>query len=738
MRILDRYILSRFLLNFASSFAILLFIFIFQAIWLFVDEWAGKDLDLSVMAKFLWNLIPTLLDKVILFTVLLSSILTFGNFAENYEFAAMKASGISLMRSMRAPTIFSILLGFGTFLLANYVTPRAEQQIFNMRTNLKDIKPASVIIEGVFSDIEGSNMNMMVSEKYGENDSKLKDIIIHQKSGVGQNTTVIRAQTGELLGGDDSGLVQLILNDGYYYEEVQPKKATERRKHPFAKAYFKTYIKNIDLSSLTQRNIDDDRGIVTDKMKSVQRLYKDIDSLKIANVEQIQAFSRNSNLRLGAFPLKNAQGKDSIISTARKQNESRSQVLQGNTQNIPDRARSTNTGGAMADTTAAPRIEEPISSRIQLDSSLVADRTQTAVPELASEADMDWLINSLPYWRQEQVYRNTENNIVSLVNTVRAKAKNLKVQRERYSRHLLSLHKKFALAFSCIILFFIGAPLGAIIKKGGIGFPMVIAFLLFIVYYFLGVAAENFAKKGNMEPVLGAWLSTLVMLPLSIVLTRRANRDKQFAGINTGFSGLFQKLKLRKAPEQAAEVETGFPGPETLLSIELTAEDHQQLDGLSDPELKEYALDVYRDTQKWDTALPALKILQDRSADIKDLRKQYLRARSEYKRYELLNKRFKSQNRVLLVTYVIALGAYIVNLLSGEGTQSAIYLFVGMFSLVLYLIYFLRLRNTLNEVRFAKVDAIRPIPVYWLILAFLAYPVMYLPIVKKLKTYTKT
>lgn len=731
MRILDRYILSRFLLNFVSSFAILLFIFIFQAIWLFVDEWAGKDLDLSVMAKFLWNLIPTLLDKVILFTVLLSSILTFGNLAENYEFAAMKASGVSLMRSMRAPTLFSILLGFATFLLANYVTPRAEQQIFNMRTNLKDIKPASVIIEGVFSDIEGSNMNMMVSEKYGENDSKLKDIIIHQKSGVGKNTTVIRAQTGELLGGDDSGLVQLILNDGYYYEEVQPKSAKERRKHPFAKAYFKTYIKNIDLSSLTQRNIDDDRGIVTDKMKSVQRLYKDIDSLKNTNVDQIQAFSRNSNLRLGAFPLRNKQGKDSVISTDRKQGSYESRVFQGNSQNIPVRA---NTAGTTGDSVARPLLREATTSRVRLDSGHVA-ASPGPEPEVTPVADLDLIINGLPYWRQEQVYRNTENNIVSLVNTVRAKTKNLKVQRERYSRHLLSLHKKFALAFSCIILFFIGAPLGAIIKKGGIGFPMVIAFLLFIVYYFLGVAAENFAKKGNMEPVLGAWLSTLVMLPLSIVLTRRANRDKQFAGINTGFSGVFQRLKLRKTPQQEAEVETGFPGPETMLSIEVTAEEHQQLGGLTDPELKAYALEVYRDRRSWDAALPALRILQDRSADIDDLRKQYLRTRSEYKRYKVLNKRFNSQNRVLLITYVLALGAYVINLITEEGTQSAIYLFVGMFSLVLYLVFFLRLRNTLNEVRFAKADATRPVPVYWMILAFLAYPVMYLPILKKLKNY---
>ena len=92
--------------------------------------------------------------------------------------------------------------------------------------------------------------------------------------------------------------------------------------------------------------------------------------------------------------------------------------------------------------------------------------------------------------------------------------------------HILSLHKKFALAFSCIILFFVGAPLGAIIRKGGLGLPMVIAIVLFLAYYFFGVFSSNYAKEGSIHPILGAWLPTMIMLPLSIWLTRRATADR--------------------------------------------------------------------------------------------------------------------------------------------------------------------------------------------------------------------
>jgi len=122
---------------------------------------------------------------------------------------------------------------------------------------------------------------------------------------------------------------------------------------------------------------------------------------------------------------------------------------------------------------------------------------------------------------------NTAKNSTSNVLTsIQGKKKEMNKRYEFHRRHILSLHKKFALAFSCIILFFVGAPLGAIIRKGGLGLPMVIAIVLFLVYYFLGVFAENYSKKGNIHPMLGAWLSTLVMLPLGIILTKRATADK--------------------------------------------------------------------------------------------------------------------------------------------------------------------------------------------------------------------
>ncbi len=472
MRILDQYILSRFLYNFISSFVILMFIFIFQTIWLFIDDIAGKGLDIVIIGKFLFYLMPNLTEKVLPLTVLLASILTFGSLAENYEFAAMKASGISLQRSMLSVIVLVVLLGGVTFYFANTVIPASEQKIYNLRRNIAKVKPAAVIEEGVFSDFEG--MNIKVDEKYGKNDKYLRNVIIHKKSNLQKNNTVIKAATGELISSEASDIIQLVLSDGHYYEELVPKAADERKRHPFAKSNFETYTINIEIPENDQ-DLEEERNVRTDKMKNISRLKKDIDSIKDNNLTVLGAFSKNITTRMGAFVLMTE--KDSTLTTEIKYKISNDSIL------------------------AKVKAKDTV-------------RTSSDVLDLYQN------------WQKSQIMSAASNSISNIVNSVSGKKQDIQNKYKIYNMHILSLHKKYALALSCIILFFVGAPLGAIIRKGGLGLPMVIAISLFLTYYFIGVFAGNYSKEGNINPILGAWLSSLIMLPLSIILTRRATADR--------------------------------------------------------------------------------------------------------------------------------------------------------------------------------------------------------------------
>lgn len=207
--LIDRYILKSYLTVLVSFFFILMFIFIIQTVWVFIDEFAGKGLDISVLLRFLLYYSPKLVPLVLPLTILLASIMTFGNFAERYEFAAMKSAGISLTRAMRPLFVVNSIACLATFYVANTVIPLAEFKTYNLRKNLSKMRPALAITEGVFNDIGASNIK--VKRKYGANDRLLEDVIIHEKSPNQINNVVIKAARGELKSEEVQEGLQLVL-----------------------------------------------------------------------------------------------------------------------------------------------------------------------------------------------------------------------------------------------------------------------------------------------------------------------------------------------------------------------------------------------------------------------------------------------------------------------------------------------------------------------------------------------
>ena len=478
-----------------------MFIFIFQTIWLFIDDLAGKGLDIIIIGKFLFYLMPNLTEKVLPLTVLLSSILTFGTLAENYEFAAMKASGISLQRAMLSLIVFIVFLGGVTFYFANSVIPASEQKIYNLRRNIAKVKPAVAIVEGVFSDFEGADMNIKVDNKYGENDRFLENVTIHKKTKTKVNSTVIKANTGELKSSESSDILQLVLYDGNYYEDLKKSTNKAKNKYPFANAEFESYTMNIDLSEFNNVDMEEERDISTEKMKNVFRLTKDIDSLKKDNVRIVEAFSKNIQGRMGAFaPLPE---EDSTY------------------------------------------VDKKMALNAKLSKREIATRDSTANASINTVGD---ILDLYQDWQQVQIMGSAKSSAANVLTSIQGKSNELEKRYEIYNRHILALHKKYALALSCVILFFVGAPLGAIIRKGGIGLPMVIAILLFLTYYFIGVFAENYAKKNEIHPIFGAWLSTMIMLPLSIILTKKATADRGLMNLDGVFE-FFNKIFKKKEKE---------------------------------------------------------------------------------------------------------------------------------------------------------------------------------------------
>ncbi|MBU3822959.1 LptF/LptG family permease [Flavobacteriaceae bacterium XHP0103] len=463
MKILDRYILTTYLKTFISVFSILVLIFVLQTIWLYIGELAGKDLDMVVIVKFIFYVTPKLMPLILPLTILLSSIMVFGSFAENYEFAAMKSTGISLQRAMSGLSIFIVALGFVTFIFANNIIPWAEYNFYNLRVNIKKSKPSMAIAKGQFNEI--GTYNIKVEDKKGEGGKVFDDVTIHIKDAAQRtNAETIKSKSGELISEEESPTLSLILKDGNYYNDIQTRNLKEKQKQPFAKGTFERYTINIDLSQMDV-DFDDKSTSNTYNMLSIGKLDYTLDSLAKTHMEDQKIFYKaiyqRSNIN------KSVTAKELIKKDEPLENEKiTDSIFTGNVLDL-----------------------YPLNEKIGI------------VRAALSNAD------------------GIRQYLITKVNTDKPKA-------IIYARHIISLHEKLALGFACVILFFVGAPLGALIRKGGIGLPLVIAIFIFLTYHFIGIFATNSAKSGGLNPVLAPWFSTLIMFPLSVYLTKRATQDK--------------------------------------------------------------------------------------------------------------------------------------------------------------------------------------------------------------------
>lgn len=453
MKILDRYILTTYLRTFLSVFIILMLIFVLQTIWLYISELAGKELDFLIVGKFLLYFSPKLIPLVLPLTILLASIMVFGNFAENYEFSAMKSTGISLQRAMRGLSIFIFILAIGTFFFSNNVIPWAEYESYNLRKNIAKLKPAMAIAEGQFNEI--GEYNIKVEKKSGEKGEFLESVVIHKKApNRAGNYTVIVSKTGELISNENSNMLQLVLYNGHFYEEIFSKDPKQSVKKPHVRSAFDKYIINVDLEGLNDVDLDD---------KNYSDKYN---MLGVADLSTVI---------------------DSLYKDQHKNYQDISQTLYNRT--------------AIKD----------LNSNIELKKDTINNRN---VLEFFSVKEKIQILNL------------TSNTVNSTTQIIKTKAASISKKNKLVNKHIIALHEKFALGFACVILFFVGAPLGALIRKGGIGLPMIIAILLFLTYHFIGIFAKNSAQEGSINSIFGTWLSTLIMFPLGMFLTSRATNDR--------------------------------------------------------------------------------------------------------------------------------------------------------------------------------------------------------------------
>lgn len=481
---LYRYMLRSYVPLLLMTFFICLFIVLMQFLWRYIDDLVGKGLSIDVIGELFFYAALTMVPMALPLAILLASLMIFGNLGEKFELTAMKASGISLLKVMSPLIILISFIAVGAFFFQNNVLPVAQTKMWTLLYSMRQKSPELEIPEGVFyTQIPGYNFYV---ESKDRDSGTLFNMMIYDVSRGFDNARVILADSGHLKSADDKAHLFLQLYNGEQFENLRDNGAYSQSSQPYRSENFD--LKEILLAFDANFTRMDEAGMRNQYVgKNMTQLQATIDSvgLRVDSIGAVYAKEIKERPYINVTP----------VSTVRSLN-----------------------GKAAAQEVRIPYPAASVKS-YNIDSVFYADLHRT-------RNYLTGAIRRVQTIKQEYEFR-------SFV---------MEEDRATIRRHGIEMHRKFTLSFACLVFFFIGAPLGAIIRKGGIGTPLVISVLLFIFYYIIDNTGFKFARDGKTAVWEGVWLSSFVLLPLGVFLTYKAMRDSAVLN-GDAYKNFFRRLR---------------------------------------------------------------------------------------------------------------------------------------------------------------------------------------------------
>ena len=517
---LDLYTLRNFLVLFCGTFVICLFLVMMQFLWKYVDDLVGKGLSMDVLAKFFFYAGETLVSLALPLAILLASLISFGNMGERLELLAIKAAGISLWRMMRPLIFLMIILTAISFHFQDVIAPKAQNRLMSLLYSIRQKSPELDIPEGVFYDgVQG--MNLFVKHKDMDTGMLYGVVIYNMRDGV-NNAHIILADSGRMETSADKQCLLLHLWSGEQFENLRTN-ALATNNVPYRR---ETFVRKLFLIDFDQNFEMQDADFSTSaRTKDIDQLQAGVDSLAYVIDSTALMFyqdMQNSVLRLPA--------------QARKQ-QSEGKETQEEAEN----------GKKSKRKSASSRSKKQAAVTIIL-------------PDSAS-VDLDSTYARLPLDKQLAVKQKAAQKLNTAVSDLEFRVRVMKEYHKDLRSHEIQIWQKVTLSLACLVFFFIGAPLGAIIRKGGLGLPVVVAVLIFIFYYIVNSFGENLAQAGTIPVWFGLWFSTAVLTPIGAFLTIKSNNDSVVFSMDS-YRLFFHRLLGLKAKRHITRKEVIINDPD--------------------------------------------------------------------------------------------------------------------------------------------------------------------------------
>jgi len=627
-----------------------------QFVWKYVEDLVGKGLETFVLMELFTYAALTLVPMALPLAILLASLMAFGNLGERYELLAIKAAGISLLRAMRPLIILITFISLGAFFFQDDVIPKVQVKFRTLMLSIRQKSPELDIPENTF--YSGiENYNLYVKSKNKET-GMLYDVMIYDVSEGFDNMAVIVCDSGKL-------------------------KMAENKEHLILNLYHGQQFRNFQQSGAVRKQQRGNKFVPYSRENFKER-------------EVIIPFDANFT-RMDESSMEGSQISKNV-SELRASIDSLSYVI--DSLNLKDR-------DLMLKYTylSYRKNEEPDSLK------------KANVPQAY---DYDSVMGSLSLQQTASIYNDAMMRAENNKNDFMFRSMGKLDTQRKLRQHDVELQRKFTLSFACLIFFFIGAPLGAIIRKGGLGMPVVVSVVLFIIYYIIDNVGYKLARDGVWLVWQGVWLSSFILFPLGVFLTYKALNDSALFNPEA-YGKYFRKLFFISKPRRM-----------TMRHQESILARIPQLSDLSlDPNIEKGLVvmdsdnlrDIVDNDKGYDydkkMQLAALSILNSRGADISGIIDQQDRS------YADTNLKLFSVSAILtIIGYILLATVFLLKI-------NLLVTILGVIYFVLYLrsmIYYFNFYGKVNK-------KTRIYNVILTILSLFLFPVTFVPMKNRMKKY---
>ena len=503
LKIVDKYILRTFIPLFVMSCAVCWFIVVMQFLWRYIDELVGKGLSGFMLLKIIFYAALSFIPMSLPLGILLASLMTLGNLGERLELLALKASGIRLYRIIRPIMLLVVAMACGLFYFQNDLMIRAQVRMWTLVITAKYAAPEMEITPGVFyTGIPGYSL---YAKDRDAGTGLMHRMMVYDMSRGYLNPRIIRADSGRLVMDKSKKFLVLKLYQGQSFENIQTQSYnTATEPVPYMLPHFdysETFIpfdaniKMQDEGELSSMYVGKD---LHQLQRSIDSIRPILDSTRLSYAQVVGSSLMESHYGTSSYAYQD--------SATRVQAQVRLTQLEQQTRHSK---------GEDASLTLTPQDS--------LQAFAMARDKADRVKEEAS------------------LYIDTDD-----------------AQFYQFRTLHQEWHRKFTFPVSCIIFALIGSSLGAIVRRGGIGMPIIISIFFFVVYFIIDSFGTNMLRNESIPIWLGMWLSNIVLFPVGIFLAYKANQDSSALNVEIYvifFRKLFGFRGVRKVEYQELIIE---------------------------------------------------------------------------------------------------------------------------------------------------------------------------------------